>query len=98
LVEYIVYLLLYGLILSYIVIGFIFSFETLLALNRVKSAKKWIRKFESPKTFKRKLYIFYPFYYLGYFFLEIVPYHIGLDDEIKPLDFKEIYKFIFEDE
>jgi len=94
-IEYIFLLFLYGSILSYIVLGFIFSFETLLALHKVESAKRWIRKFDSPKSFKRKLYIFYPFYYLGYFFLEVLPYHLGLDDEIKPLDFKEIYEFVY---
>ncbi len=94
-IEYILYLFLYGCVLSYLVLGFIFSFETLLALHEVESAKKWIRRFDSPKSFKIKLYIFYPFYYLGYLFLEIIPYYLGLDNDIKPLDFKKIYKFIY---
>jgi len=77
------------------VLGFIFSFEALLALNGVKSAKKWIRRWNTPKQFKRKLIIFLPFLHTGYFLLEIVPYYMGIDKDIKPFDLEKIYRFIY---
>ncbi len=72
--------------------------ETLLALNGVEGAKKWIKKRNSPKKFKNKLVIFLPFLYLEYFLLEILPYHLKMDDEIKPFDMEKVYKFIYKEE
>jgi len=94
-VEYILYLIIFGAILTYLVWGFIISFESMLALNNTKSAIKWIRDHHNPKTFKKLLIIFLPMLHIGYVFLEVIPYLIGYNEKLKSFDLENIYKKIF---
>ncbi|WP_187647821.1 hypothetical protein [Nitrosophilus labii] len=93
--EYIYYLFIFGTILTYIVWGFIISFESILALNGTKSAIKWIKEHHKPKTFKYLLIIFLPMLHLGYIFFELIPFLMGMEEELKNFDLEQIYKNIY---
>ena len=93
--EFIFYLAILGAILTYIVWGFIISFETMLALNDTKSAIEWIKKHHTPKTFKKLLIIFLSMLHIGYIFLEIIPYFLGFNEKLKNFDIDKVYKKIF---
>ncbi len=95
--EFIYYLIIFGAILTYIVWGFVISFESLLALNGTQSAIEWIKRHHKPETFKILLIIFLPMLHLGYLFFELIPYLTGINEEPKSFDLDRIYKNIFFD-
>ncbi len=63
----------YALILTYLVLGFIVSFEVSAAMNGGELALKWIRKHFSYEELYWSVIIFYPMLKLGYFLLEELP-------------------------
>ncbi len=93
--EFFFYLFVYGAILTYLVLGFIISFEAMLALYGVQSAVEWIREWHKPQTFKTMLIIFLPMLQLAYLFLELIPHHFGLNDHLRPFDLDRIYHIVF---
>ncbi len=93
--EFFFYLFVYGSILTYLVLGFIISFEAMLALYGVKSAVEWIREWHSPSGFKTMLIIFLPMLQLAYLFLELLPYFVGLNENIRPFDLDRIFHIVF---
>jgi len=93
--EYIFYVTIFGAILTYIVWGFIISFESMLALNDTQSAIDWIKKHHKPNSFKTLLIIFLPMLHIGYIFLEVIPYLLGINKKLTPFDLEKIYKKIF---
>ncbi|WP_281951976.1 hypothetical protein [Nitrosophilus kaiyonis] len=93
--EYIFYLIIFSAILTYIVWGFIISFESMLALNDTKSAIDWIKKHHKPNTYKTLLIIFLPMLHLGYIFLELIPYFLGINKKLRSFDLEKLYKKIF---
>ena len=93
--EFFFYLFVYAAILTYLVLGFIISFEAMLALYGVKSAIEWVREWHKPSTFKTMLIIFLPMLQLAYFFLEWLPYIFGYNEQIQPFDLDKIYYTIF---
>ncbi len=93
--EFLFYLVAYGSILTYLILGFIISFESMLALYEVKSAIRWIREWHKPSTYKTMLIIFLPMLQLAYLFLEIIPYYIGLSKILRPFDLDRIYHIVF---
>ena len=93
--EFFFYLFVYASILTYLVLGFIISFESMLALYEVKSALRWIREWHRPSTYKTMLIIFLPMLQLAYFFLEILPYYLGLHKELRPFDLDRIFYNVF---
>ena len=93
--EFFFYLFVYGAILTYLVLGFIISFESMLALYGVKSAIRWIREWHSPATYKTMLIIFLPMLQLAYLFLEIIPHLIGLNKHMCSFDLDKIYFSVF---
>ena len=96
--ETVLYFILFAAILTYIVWGFIISFESMLALNDTKSAIDWIKKHHKPKRFKIMLIIFLPMLHLGYIFLELIPYLLGINKKLKSFDLENIYRKIFKNE
>jgi len=78
-------------ICTYIVWGFAFTIEMLLAHNGVESAIKWFKKHYTPNMFKVEFTIFYPMLLTMFILLEIIPHYI-YNDPI--LDFKpnELYE------
>ena len=63
----------YAMLLTYLVWGFVVSFEVNLALSHSKAAIKWLKKHYSYKGLYAEVLIFYPMILLGYFFLEYLP-------------------------
>jgi hypothetical protein len=59
--------------LSYITWGAVFSMQSLLFYNRVKSAKEWFVDRYNFKSFKNEYYLFYPMLVTAYIFLEFIP-------------------------
>ena len=67
------YHILYAFVLTYLVIGFVVSFEVTVAMSGGNFALKWIRKHFTYKEFYWSVIIFYPLLRLAYFFLEYIP-------------------------
>jgi len=65
--------IIYGLFLTYLIVGFIVSFETSAAMSGGKFAVKWIREHFSYKEYYFSVIVFYPMILISYFFLEILP-------------------------
>ncbi len=93
--EFFFYLFVYASILTYLVIGFIISFEAMLLLNEVPSAIEWVRKWHKASGFKTMLIIFLPMLQLSYLFLEWLPRQMGLSDEACPFDLDKIFLTAF---
>ena len=94
--DFFIDLIFYGTLLTYIVCGFIFSFESLLAMNGAKSACQWIKKWYSPEVFAMELVIFMPMLHITYVFLEVIPYIFGINDELESFDTDTLLKNIYE--
>jgi len=60
-------------LMTYIVWGFAFSIELLLAHNGVDSAIKWFKTHYKPNSFKLEFKIFYPMIIVMHILLEIIP-------------------------
>lgn len=65
--------ILYAIILTYLVLGFIISFEVNAAMGGGKFAIEWLRKHFSYEELYWSVIVFYPLLKLGYFFLEYLP-------------------------
>ena len=76
---------------TYIIWGFVFTIELLLAHNGVQSAINWFKKHYKTNSFKIEYKIFYPMMLVMYVLLEIIP---GIIYKEKILDFKpkELYE------
>ncbi len=85
----------YALILSYLIWGFIVSFEVNLALSNSKSAIKWIKKHYSYKSLYTEVLVFYPLIILGYFFLEVFPHYFDTSTEVTKFDLDNLFKQLF---
>ena len=85
-------------ILTYIVLGFLFGMEGVLAMSGSKAAIKWIRKQFTLKGFLFVSRFCYPFFVLAYYLFEVIPYKLGIDDDLTPFDMDRMILNIFEDE
>ncbi len=63
----------YAFILTYLVLGFIISFEVNAAMNGGKFALRWLRKHFSYEELYWSVIVFYPMLKLGHLFLEYIP-------------------------
>ena len=63
----------YAFVLTYLIIGFVVSFETTAAMSGGKFAVKWIKEHFSYYEFYYSVIIFYPMLLTAYFFLEYIP-------------------------
>jgi len=79
---------------TYIVWGFTFSIEMLLAHNGVPSAIKWFKTHYTAKTFAIEFKVFYPMILAMYLFLEVIP-GIIYREAILDFDPKELYKAMY---
>jgi len=66
--------LFYGTLLTYLVWGFMISFEVNLAMGGSKLAKQWIQRHHTYRQLYLEVRAFYPMIYMGYFFLELLPF------------------------
>ena len=81
----------YGIVLTYVVWGVAFAFQALLLLSNVESAKNWVRKWYSLKSFRRELIVFYPMIKLFYILLEWIP-DIVLKEKIVEFNSQKIWE------
>ena len=79
---------------TYIVWGFTFSIEMLLAHNGVPGAIKWFKTHYSAKTFAVEYKVFYPMILAMYIFLEVIP-GIIYQEAILDFDPKELYEAMY---
>lgn len=63
----------YAVVLTYLVLGFIISFEVVAAMSGGKFAFGWIKKHFSYEELFWSVIIFYPMLRLAYLFLEYIP-------------------------
>ena len=76
---------------TYIVWGFVFTLELLLAHNGVTSAIVWFKKHYNLKSFKIEYKIFYPMLLVMHLLLEIIP-GIIYKESIMDFNPKELYQ------
>ena len=96
--EFWLWFIILGSILTYIVLGVLFAFEGILAMGGSKFAIKWIRKKFTLKGFMFAVQLCYPFFLILYFFMELLPYYLKMDDELTKFDISTMILNIFEDE
>jgi len=63
----------YALVLTYVILGLVVSFEVVAAMSGGPFAIRWIREHFSYEAFYWSVIIFYPMLRLAYFFLEYLP-------------------------
>jgi hypothetical protein len=96
--EVILWYIILASVLTYIVLGVLFAFEGVLAMGGSRPAIKWIRKKFTLKGFLFAVKLCYPFFLLMYFFMELMPYYLKMDDELTEFDVSKMILNIFEDE
>jgi len=87
--------LLYGAVLTYLVWGFIISFEVNLAMGGSKMAREWIKRRHTYRQLYHEVKAFYPMIYIGYFFLELLPHYIW-HDPLAPFDMQKLFDDLYE--
>lgn len=85
-------------ILTYLVIGFVISFESVLCMSGSNAAKEWVRKRYKLKGFMLSTYIFFPMLLLAYLFLEVIPYYSGMTKKLVKFDIPGMLYHVFEEE
>ena len=85
-------------ILTYLVIGFIVAFESILCMGGSQIAIDWVRKRYKLKGFMFSTYIFFPMLVLAYLFLEVIPYYIGMTKTLVKFDISDMLYLVFKDE
>ena len=96
--EFWLWFIILAFILSYIVLGILFAFEGILAMGGSRFAIKWIRRNFTLKGFLFATQFCYPFFLLMYFFMELLPYFLGLEKNLTPFNISKMILNIFEDE
>jgi len=86
--------LLYGSVLTYLVWGFVVSFEVNLAMGGSAFAREWIINHHSYKQLYYEVKVFYPMIYVGYFFLEQLP-HLLFKTPKTPFDMEGLFEDLF---
>ena len=85
-------------ILTYLVIGFVIAFESILCMSGSKIAIEWVSKRYKLKGFMLSTYIFFPMLLLAYLFLEVIPYYSGMTKTIVKFDISAMLYHVFKDE
>ncbi len=92
------YFFLYGFIFTYLTWGFVVAFESVLLMSKSKMAVEWVKKRYTLKFFMFEIYIFFPMVFLGYLFLEYIPYLLGKNDKLAKFDIAGAVYEVFKDE
>jgi len=85
-------------ILTYLVLGFIIAFESLLCMSGSEIAIAWVRKRYKLKDFMFSTYIFFPMLFLTYLFFEVIPYYSGMTKTLVKFDISDMLYRVFKDE
>jgi hypothetical protein len=94
--EFSFWYLFYGSVLTYLVWGFIVSFEVNLAMSGSPVAREWIRKHHSYRQLYNEVKVFYPMIWIGYFFLELLP-HFVWKAPLATFDMERLFHELFDD-
>jgi len=92
------YFFMYGFILTYIVWGFVVAFESVLVMAGSDFAKEWVKKRYTLKFFMFEIYLFFPMVFIGYLFLELIPYLLGKNEELAKFDVANAVYEVFKDD
>lgn len=85
-------------LLTYIVIGSVIAFESILCMSGSQFAIEWVRKRYKLKGFMLSTYIFFPMLLLAYLFLEVIPYYSGMTKTVVKFDISAMLYRVFEEE
>ncbi len=85
-------------ILTYLVIGFVVAFESILCMSGSKVAIEWVRGRYKIRGFMISTYIFFPMLLLAYLFLEVIPYYSGMTKTLVKFDIASMIHKVFKDE
>lgn len=96
--DFILDVLLFFIILTYLAWGFIFGIHAMLVISGSKSAKKWARFWYTPKGYVYECYIFFPMIYFVFLLVEFLPAVLGFNDDYQGFDFEKIKDTCFFDE
>ena len=92
------YFFLYAGIFTYLTWGVVVAFESVLVMAGSEFAKEWVRKRYTIKFFMFEVYLFYPLVFLGYLFLEYIPYILGKNDHLAKFDIAQAVYDVFKDD
>lgn len=94
--EFSFWYLFFGSILTYLVWGFIVSFEVNLAMSGSPMALGWLKKHHTYKQLYYEVKAFYPLIYVGYFMLEILPSLLWKSSR-SPFDMQRLFETLYKD-
>ncbi|MEA1919330.1 MAG: hypothetical protein U9N52_05770 [Campylobacterota bacterium] len=80
--------------LSYLVIGFIVSFEVVLGMGGSPVALRWIKARHSYKNLYVEVMLFYPMILIAYFFLEVLPHYL-FKAYLSPFDMDTLFDKLY---
>ncbi|RLA72605.1 MAG: hypothetical protein DRG24_02440 [Epsilonproteobacteria bacterium] len=84
-------------ILTYLIWGFVVSFQVVLAMGGTKWALRWIKVRYSYKVFYAEVLIFYPMILLAYLFLEVIPYYLFGVKKLVSFDLDHLFERLFQE-
>ena len=90
------YIIAYAGGLTYLVWGFVLSFEVILAMGGTQWALRWIRSRYSYKVFYIEVMLFYPMILLAYLFLELIPHYLFHIKKLTRFDLESLFERLFE--
>ncbi len=83
-------------ILTYLIWGFVVSFQVVLAMSGTKWALRWIKSRYKYKTLYVEVMIFYPMILLAYLFLELIPHYVFGVKKLVPFDLDHLFELLFQ--
>ena len=92
------YFFLYAIGLTYFTWGMVVAFEVVLVMAGSEFAREWVKKRYTMKFFMFEIYVFFPLVFLGYLFLELIPYFLGTSQSLAKFDVaRTVYDVFSED-
>ncbi len=95
--EFWLWIIGYAVGMTYLVWGFVVSFQIVLAMSGAKWALRWIKSRYRYKTLYIEVLVFYPMILLGYLFLELLPHYIFGVKRLTSFDMDTLFKRLFEE-
>jgi len=94
-IESLVLYLVLGIFLTYLCWGFVIAVEINLILSGSEFALKWMKEHYNYERLYKEVSIFYPIIYIGYIFLEVLPYYIFGAEKPQRFDLRKVFYLIF---
>lgn len=93
-IQFSFWYLFFAAILTYLVWGFVVSFQVVLGLSGSPWALKWIKRRYNYRSLYREVRIFYPMVLLGYLFLELIPHYL-FRTQLSSFDLDALFEKLF---